>query len=128
LTRSRKTKMGIHPLKPRPAEMSSRLTSVPRDPIQSEPPSQTQAERMTPQAWQNLILSQLHAQIATASPREIKAWLELMVRGRKLYAAPKPDPKIASAQREAARAAVIAKIEQMLDEMDDPNWVAPVID
>jgi hypothetical protein len=83
---------------------------------------------MTPQAWQTLILTQLNANIATASPREIKAWLELMVRGRKLYAAPKQDPKIAYAQREAARAAVIAKIEQMLDAMDDPNWVTPVID
>ena len=83
---------------------------------------------MTAQAWQNLILTQLHANIATASPREIKTWLELMVRGRKLYAAPKQDPKLAYAQREVARAAVIAKIETMLDEMDDPNWVAPVVD
>ncbi len=93
-----------------------------------EPPQEAPADPMNPQAWQNLILTQLHANIATASPREIKAWLELMVRGRKLYAAQKQEPKVAYAQREAARVAVIAKIEHILNEMDDPNWVAPVLD
>ncbi|GIU67809.1 hypothetical protein PsB1_1963 [Candidatus Phycosocius spiralis] len=82
---------------------------------------------MTAQAWQNLILTQLHANIATASPREIKAWLELMVRGRKLYATTKEDPKLTYKRVEAARIAVIAKLELLLDEMDDPNWVAPTL-
>jgi hypothetical protein len=98
------------------------------DATRPKPPLAPQPDPMTSQAWQNLILAQLCARVATASPREIKTWLELMVRGRKLYTDPKEDPKVAYERREEARAAVIAKIEQMLNDMNDPNWVAPTFD